>query len=241
MSADFPYLQEDDYFEFPAAEDGSPEGVVGIGGNLSPGMLLSAYRQGVFPWYSAHDPILWWNPDPRFALEPDKLHIPKRLARLLRKDPFEYSVDTRFAEVVHGCRSAPRPGQDGTWITDEILRGYTELHRLGYAHSMEVSRHGTLVGGLYGVALGSVFFGESMFAHHDNASKAGFVRLVQLLRREGYRLIDCQIYTRHLERFGAVDIARGPFLERLRCCLREPTRRGNWGNAPLAVELDLST
>lgn len=235
MSGGFPYLKEDDYFAFPAAEEGTQEGIVGVGGNLSPGMLLSAYYQGVFPWYSPPDPILWWNPDPRFVLDPARLHIPRRLARLLRKDPFTYTVDNRFAAVIEACRSAPRPGQDGTWITDEILHGYGELHRLGYAHSFEVLLDGVLVGGLYGVAIGRVFFGESMFSHVNDASKAGFVRLVELLRRDGYGLIDCQVYTAHLERFGAFEMPRAVFLQQLRQLRLQPSAGGCW--SPTAITI----
>lgn len=235
MSGGFPYLEAHEVFEFPPAEEGTPEGVVGVGGNLSPGMLLSAYRQGVFPWYSPQDPILWWNPDPRFVLDPTALHVPRRLGRLLRNDPFTYTLNSRFAEVMQGCRSTPRPGQDGTWITDEVLHGYATLHRLGYAHSLEVLLDGQLVGGLYGVAIGSVFFGESMFSRARNASKAGFVRLVTLLRWYGYRLIDCQVYTGHLERFGAVEMARSVFLKQLRELRSQPVVVGCWDSRAIST------
>ncbi len=231
----FPYLEEHDYFEFPAAEEGTPEGIVGVGGNLSPGMLLSAYYQGVFPWYSAHDPILWWNPDPRFVLDPARLHVPRRLARLLRKDPFSYTLDSRFSAVVEACRTVPRAGQDGTWITDEVLHGYNELHRLGYAHSLEVLLDGELVGGLYGVAIGRLFFGESMFSLVGNASKAGFVRLVELLRRDGYRLIDCQVYTAHLDRLGAFEMPRALFLQRLRQLRSQASAGSSWSRTPIST------
>ncbi|TVQ39328.1 MAG: leucyl/phenylalanyl-tRNA--protein transferase [Spirochaetaceae bacterium] len=230
MSGEFPYLHEHETFDFPPPESGTSDGIVGIGGNLSPGMLLSAYRQGIFPWYSHGDPILWWCPDPRFVLCPAELHVPRRLQRLLRNDPFSYRFDTRFGEVLCACRDAPRPGQQGTWITEEIMQGYTRLHRLGYAHSLEVLVDGELAGGLYGVALGRVFFGESMFARRDDASKAGFVRLAQLLHRCGYGLIDCQVYTGHLERFGAAEMRRDRFLHSLQRLVHQPTHYGSWSS-----------
>ena len=230
MSGEFPYLDESQRFEFPPHDAATADGIVAVGGNLSPGMLLSAYRQGIFPWYSSEDPILWWCPDPRFVLEPQQLHVPRRLERFLRNDPFSYSMDSRFGEVVHACRHAARPGQDGTWISAEIVDGYTRLHQLGYAHSLEVLLQGELVGGLYGVAIGSVFFGESMFARCSDASKAGLVRLVQLLERNGFRLIDCQVYTRHLERFGATEMPRELFLQLLESLVRQRTQRGSWSH-----------
>ena len=224
----FPWLGPEDHFTFPRPEQGTIEGIVGAGGNLSPGMLLSAYRQGVFPWYSPGDPILWWNPDPRFALLPDEFRVPRRLARLLRRDPFQYRLDTRFFEVITACGQVPRPGQDGTWITEEILSGYCRLHELGYAHSLEVLDGDDLVGGLYGVALGRVFFGESMFSRCDDASKAGFAHLMQQLAHRGYELVDCQIYTDHLARFGAREMPRAYFLQRLHQALLKPTERETW-------------
>ncbi len=228
MSGEFPYLDVSQRFDFPPPDAGTADGIVAVGGNLSPGMLLSAYRQGIFPWYSSEDPILWWCPDPRFVLVPRRLHVPRRLQRFLRNDPFSYAMDSRFTEVVQACRYAARPGQDGTWINGEIVDGYTRLHQLGYAHSLEVLLQGELVGGLYGVAIGSVFFGESMFAHYSDASKAGLVRLVQFLERNGYRLIDCQVHTRHLERFGATEMPRAHFLQLLHRLVQQRTHRGSW-------------
>ncbi len=233
MSGEFPWLGPDDRFRFPRPEDGTAEGIVGAGGNLSPGMLLSAYTQGVFPWYAPGEPILWWNPDPRFVLFPDEFHLPRRLERLLRRDPFVYRLDTRFPDVITACGEVPRPGQDGTWITDDIRDGYIRLHELGYAHSLEVFDGEDLVGGLYGVALGRVFFGESMFSRCDDASKAGFAVLMQHLRSRGYAMVDCQVYTDHLARFNACEIPRNDFLARLANGLAAgPTERGRWIHPP---------
>lgn len=230
MAEEFPYLDTDKRFRFPKPEYAGPEGIVGAGGNLSPGMLLSAYEQGIFPWYSGSEPILWWSPDPRFVLYTAHLHVPKRLARTMRKAFFRFSVDRSFEQVIQACSESPRPEQDGTWITDEMKHAYVELHRLGYAHSVEVylDDSGELVGGLYGVSLGKIFFGESMFSAVPDASKAGFVRFVRALEGAGFRLIDCQVYTEHLARFGAEHIARERFLEELRQALIQPTALGPW-------------
>lgn len=228
MAPDFPYLDEHAVFRFPPAAQAALPGVVAAGGNLSPGMLLSAYRQGIFPWYGKGEPILWWSPDPRFVLFPDELHVSQSLQKRLRKASYRVVFDTRFEEVITACGEVPRPGQDGTWITPEIVAGYRELHRLGYAHSAESYLGERLVGGLYGVALGSVFFGESMFSWEPDASKVAFVTLVGLLRTREVTLIDCQVYTPHLERFGAREIPRSEFLALLAAGLHAPTRRDSW-------------
>ncbi len=228
MSPDFPYLSEHSAFRFPPASEAALPGIVAAGGNLSPGMLLSAYRQGIFPWYGKGEPILWWSPDPRFVLFPDELHISHSLKKRLRKDDYRVAFDTRFEEVITACGQAPRPGQDGTWITPEIVAGYLELHRLGYAHSAESYLGERLVGGLYGVALGRIFFGESMFSREPDASKVAFVRLVELVKTREVTLIDCQVYTPHLEHFGAREIPRSDFLALLATGLDSPTRKGSW-------------
>ncbi|MBT3272352.1 MAG: leucyl/phenylalanyl-tRNA--protein transferase [Spirochaetales bacterium] len=228
METDFPYLDEFSRYTFPSAEKGGDYGIVGVGGNLSPGMLLSAYSQGVFPWYSEGEPLLWWNPDPRFVLFPEDLHISRSLGRHLRKDPYSYTFDTSFRDVIEACSRTPRPGQDGTWITPEMIDGYLEIHALGYAHSLEVWRDSKLVGGLYGVSLGSMFFGESMFSLEKNASKAGLVMLQRALEPKGFTLIDCQVYTDHLAAMGAVDIQRTEFLDILAFGLKLPTLKGSW-------------
>jgi leucyl/phenylalanyl-tRNA---protein transferase len=228
VSREFPYLDEHASFTFPPLEDATKEGIVAAGGNLSPGMLLSAYRQGIFPWYSEEDPILWWCPDPRFVLFPNELHVSRSLARVIGRGRFTVTFDRAFGQVIDACRSVPRPGQPGTWITDEIVEGYSRLHELGYAHSVEVRLGNELAGGLYGVSLGDVFYGESMFSRVDNASKVALVALTEFLIGRGCTLIDCQAHTDHLERMGAREIPRAEFLTLLERGLQTPTRRGPW-------------
>jgi leucyl/phenylalanyl-tRNA--protein transferase len=228
MAEEFPYLDADKRFRFPEPTGAGPEGIVGAGGNLSPGMLLSAYEQGIFPWYSGSEPILWWSPDPRFVLYADRLHVPKRLERTARKAELALTVDRDFDAVIDACSRVERPGQEGTWITDDMLRAYRELHRLGYAHSCEVYQGSELVGGLYGVSLGDIFFGESMFSLIPDASKIAFVRFARALDSAGFRLVDCQVYTEHLARFGAEQIPRSHFLQELERGLQQPTWVGAW-------------
>ncbi|MFO8063479.1 MAG: leucyl/phenylalanyl-tRNA--protein transferase [Spirochaetota bacterium] len=230
MSETFPYLGEHEYrrVTFPLPSEAGPDGLLAVGGNLSPGVLLAAYSQGVFPWYSHGEPILWWSPDPRFVLFPAELHIPKSLRRTLNRGRFRYTFDRAFSEVIAGCSESPRAEQAGTWITDEMISGYVELHQLGYAHSLEVWDSDRLAGGLYGVSLGGMFFGESMFARVPDASKAGFVTFVKLLEERGFDCIDSQMYTEHLDRFGARDMDRSEFLELLSASLKRPTLKGDW-------------
>jgi leucyl/phenylalanyl-tRNA---protein transferase len=225
---DFPYFEEDDFFPFPDLRKASREGIVATGGNLSPGMLLSAYRQGIFPWYAEGEPILWWSPDPRFVLFPERLHVSESMRRTIRRGEFSVTVDADFGGIISNCSAAPRPGQKGTWILPEMIEAYRELHRLGYAHSVEVHKDGALVGGLYGVSLGSVFFGESMFASEADASKTGFILLVWRLRDAGFALIDSQVRTSHLGSLGAEEIARDRYLSLLAASLGDPTVKGNW-------------
>jgi leucyl/phenylalanyl-tRNA---protein transferase len=225
----FPYLDENQGVRFPPLDEATPEGIVAVGGNLSPGMLLSAYRQGVFPWFSDDDdPILWWSPDPRYVLFVDELSVPRRLARSLKKEPFDITFDKAFDAVIRSCATVFRPREMGTWITEEMFQAYTRLHELGYAHSVEARRDGKLVGGLYGVSLGGVFYGESMFHRETNASKAAFVALVRGLEAAGIRLIDCQMETPLLASFGARYIPREEFAGHLIALLAEDTRRGSW-------------
>jgi leucyl/phenylalanyl-tRNA--protein transferase len=235
---DFPYLTEDMRFSFPSPE-GSPDGLVAIGGNLSPGMLLSAYEQGIFPWFNPGDPLLWQSPDPRFVIFPEKLHVSASMQRLLKKGVFEVALDRDFASVIRSCADMERPGQGGTWITGDMIRSYTELHRLGWAHSAESYVRGELAGGCYGIRLGRVFFGESMFARVSNASKAAFLTLARFLFADGTAFIDCQIPTDHLRNLGGEEIRRRRFLRLLRDTLAERRseadidaldRRGNWGD-----------
>jgi leucyl/phenylalanyl-tRNA--protein transferase len=213
---DFPRLGEHDRYSFP--DPNELEGsIVAMGGNLSPGMLLSAYEQGIFPWYNPEDPLLWQSPDPRFVIFPEKLHVSQSMQKILRRGDFELSFDKDFDGVIRGCAEVDRPGQGGTWITEDIIAGYTELHRLGYVHSAESRQDGKLVGGCYGVLTGKVFCGESMFAGVSNASKAAFLNLARhLFTKRGVRLIDCQVPTDHLRSLGGEEISRRDFLRLLK-------------------------
>ena len=191
-----------------------PDGLLAVGGDLSVERLLAAYQRGIFPWYSGDQPILWWSPDPRSVLFPDKLHISRSLRKTLRKQQFKITLDTAFTDVIHAC-SQPRAGDPGTWITDEMQQAYIRLHQAGHAHSTECWLNDKLVGGLYGVAIGKVFFGESMFSKTTEASKVAFVFLVQQLQRWQFGLIDCQIQSAHLDQFGAELIPRVEFTSHL--------------------------
>jgi leucyl/phenylalanyl-tRNA--protein transferase len=224
----FPRLGPEDFFPFPDPSTADEWGVVCSGGNLSPGLLLSAYRQGLFPWFSENEPLLWWSPDPRFVLYPESLHVSGTMRKIIRRGTFELSLDRDFEATIRACSATPRKGQDGTWICEDMIAAYCELHRLGYAHSAEARLDGRLVGGLYGVSLGSIFFGESMFSLVSDASKAVFIPLVQRLKREGFTLIDSQVYTDHLAGLGAVNIPRNDYLAALKGALAAPTRRGDW-------------
>jgi len=209
------------HLSFPNPSHASEEGIVAYGGDLSPSRLMLAYRSGIFPWYSANDPILWWSPDPRLILELDEF----KLSRSLRKKipQFEIRFDTAFAEVIRECAVAPRPGQNGSWIVPEMIEAYETLHALGHAHSIEAYQDGTLVGGLYGVSVGKVFCGESMFAKVSDASKAALAVWVEQLREWGFEFIDCQVPTAHLKSLGAKEISRAAFLERLRLAFDQKT------------------
>jgi leucyl/phenylalanyl-tRNA---protein transferase len=213
---------------FPEPRQAEPDGLLAVGGDLSPERLLQAYSAGIFPWYSEGTPILWWSPDPRLVLEPGWLHVPRSLARTIRRGRYSVRADTAFSRVIRRCADQARPGQDGTWITDEMVFAYERLHRLGFAHSFEAWEGDQLAGGLYGVSLGAAFFGESMYADHADASKVAFVRAVQWLAGWGVGLVDCQVRTEHLARFGAREIAREDFLARLAHALERPTLLGRW-------------
>ncbi|MFN0063842.1 MAG: leucyl/phenylalanyl-tRNA--protein transferase [Myxococcaceae bacterium] len=213
---------------FPPAELADESGVLAVGGTLSEKRLLAAYAQGIFPWPIEGYPLLWHSPDPRFVLSPETLHIPRSVEKALRRHAFEIRLDTAFADVIQGCKDAYRPGQHGTWITPEMQRAYTKLHRLGYAHSIEAWQDNALQGGLYGVSLGAAFFGESMFAKRPDASKVAFATLARHLFQEGFQFIDCQVETEHLARFGATHWPRKRFLDALEKALAHPTRRGPW-------------
>jgi leucyl/phenylalanyl-tRNA--protein transferase len=183
---------------------------------------------GIFPWFSEGMPILWHSPDPRLVLTPDTLHVSRSLRKALRKKPYEIRLDTAFADVIDACARTPRPGQNGTWITADMREAYVELHRRGFAHSAEAWQGPRLVGGLYGVSLGGVFYGESMFADASDASKIAFVTLVRQLAAWGIELIDCQVHTEHLASLGAEEWTRSRFLKALERAMRLPTRKGRW-------------
>ncbi len=197
---------------FPPPEQAleEPSGLLAAGGDLSPARLLAAYRRGIFPWYSPGQPVLWWSPDPRAVLFPEEFHCTRSLARTLRKGGFAHSIDRDFTAVIDGC-AAPRAGSPGTWITSDMRAAYLELHRLHHAHSIETWRAGSLVGGLYGVRLGGVFFGESMFSRARDASKAALAYLVATCRRNSLVVIDCQLPSRHLASLGSRTIPRSQF------------------------------
>ena len=200
---------------FPPVHLSEPDGLLAMGGDLSLERILLAYRSGIFPWYEGTH-ILWWCPDPRFVLFPEELKISKSTLTLLKKNAFDFTVNTAFGEVIDQCRSITRKDQEGTWITAAVKEAFIKLHELGYAHSAEVWQHGELLGGLYGIRMGKVFFGESMFSKKSNASKFAFTRYVQLLQSEGVSLIDCQVYTPYLESFGAKMIDRTEFVQMLK-------------------------
>ena len=215
-------------FVFPDPQLADSSGLLAIGGDLHPRRLLLAYSQGIFPWYEEDLPILWHSPDPRMILVPSEIRISRSLRRTLRKAPFDIRLDTAFERVIRACAAKPRPGQAGTWITEEMIGAYCDLHELGFAHSAEAWSGDELVGGLYGISLGSSFFGESMFANRSDASKLAFATLVGQLERWSFTLIDCQVHTDHLAGLGAVGWSRESFLEALRASLHVPTRRGCW-------------
>ena len=206
---------------FPDPRQAGVEGLVAVGGDLTPARLVEAYRQGVFPWYDLGSPILWWCPDPRLILEPERLHVPRRLERILRQELFTLSLDLDFEGVINSCASVHLHREQGTWILPEMINAYCRLHKLGYAHSLEVWRSGELVGGIYGVALKKAFFGESMFHRVDNASKVALVSLMRLLSNRGFHFLDCQQTTRHLLQFGAREVSRNTFLTRLDQALQD--------------------
>jgi leucyl/phenylalanyl-tRNA--protein transferase len=214
---------------FPPVEQAEtqPDGLLAVGGDLSMERLINAYRKGIFPWFSEGQPILWWSPDPRLVLFPDRLHVSRSLRKKLRRGVFTASLDQAFEQVIRAC-AAPRRDAAGTWILDPMIEAYTRLHRHHLAHSVEIWQDGELVGGLYGVALGRVFFGESMFSHRSDASKAALVHLVDHLSNWGYRLIDCQVRTEHLQSLGAEGIPRVEFCRLLETWTAIPGRERRW-------------
>jgi len=224
----------DERLLFPPPERGPRRGPIAVGGDLSPERLLLAYSMGIFPWQG--EPLHWHSPDPRMVLLADELHVTRSLRRAHKRAPFRLTLDTAFTDVMTACASVPRPGQEGTWITPEMTSSYAQLHRRGIAHSVEAWHGEQLVGGLYGLSLGAVFFGESMFALAPDASKLAFVALVEQLGRWGIPLVDCQVYTPHLARFGAREWPRREFLQALASALDRKTRLGPWRFDPSPAE-----
>ncbi len=221
-----PVYRLDERLAFPSPGGAPREGPIAVGGDLRPERLLLAYSMGIFPWQG--EPLHWHSPDPRMVLLAEELHVSRSLAKAVRQQRYQVTLDVAFTDVMRACAGIERPGQDGTWITPAMIDSYTELHRRGVAHSVEAWSEGSLVGGLYGISLGAAFFGESMFARRRDASKIAFVRLVEQLRRWSIPLVDCQVYTPHLASLGAREWPRRLFLATLRQALARPTRTGPW-------------
>jgi len=217
----------DNRLVFPPV-DLAEDGLLAVGGDLTPQRLLLGYSQGIFPWYGPRLPILWHSPDPRMVMAPTDLVVNRSLRKVIRRQPYRLALDTDFAGVIAGCARSPRPGQDGTWLVPDMIDAYLRLHQLGFAHSFEAWVGDHLVGGLYGVSLGSCFFGESMFASAPDASKVAFAASCAQLAAWSFDLIDCQVHTDHLERLGAYEVSRAEFLVRLHTALDHPGRRGRW-------------
>jgi leucyl/phenylalanyl-tRNA--protein transferase len=213
---------------FPDPNRADPSGLLGVGGDLHPARVLLAYRMGIFPWYSEGQPILWWSPDPRFVLYLRDLRVQRSLAKRIRQRPYRITLDRAFDDVLVRCARTARPGQDGTWITDAVRRAYLALHEAGHAHSVEAWEGDELVGGLYGVSVGMAFAGESMFSTRPDASKIAFVHVARQLARWGYPLVDSQVHTAHLERFGAREVPRATWLGELAGLVDQPGRPGPW-------------
>ena len=231
MTAQAPFWldPQDSHYHFPDTSQAlkDPNGLLAIGGDLHPERLLAAYRKGIFPWYSEGQPILWWSPDPRAVLYPDRIKVSRSLRKTLKKPPCTVTLDQAFDEVISAC-AAPRQNEPGTWILTEMKQAYKQLHELGYAHSVECWNNGELVGGLYGIAIGRVFFGESMFSRETDASKVAFVHLTKQLQQWGYGLIDGQVSSPHLTSLGAVDIPRQEFLTQLEHLCEQDGVPGSW-------------
>ncbi len=214
--------------QFPDPNQADDEGLLAQGGELNPEFLLSAYCQGIFPWFCEGEPILWWSPNPRMVLLPENFKLKKSLRQVLNKNIFDVHIDTAFREVITRCSKTPRPAQDETWITNDIIEGYTKLHELGYAHSFESYFKGELVGGLYGISIGNCFFGESMFFTKTDASKVAFYHMVQFAKKHNFAFIDAQQPTDHLKSLGATPIPRAEFLNMLKTTIQKETIRGKW-------------
>ena len=217
-----------DQLIFPDPEEAEPEGILAVGGDLTAERLLLAYRKGIFPWYSAGQPILWWSPDPRLLLYLNEIHISKSLRRIIKSKRFEIRFDTNFDQVIKSCALIDRKTQDGTWITEQMRQAYGQLFKDGYAHSVESYFEGELVGGLYGLSIGKAFFGESMFSNKSEASKVALVALVEKLTLWDFQFIDCQVPTDHLKQMGAVEVERSMFLDQLKQASTAETIKGPW-------------
>ena len=217
-----------DTIEFPPPHLASEDGLLAVGGDLSQKRLLLAYRMGIFPWFSNNEPILWWSPDPRLVLYPHEIKISKTLKKIIKKEVFKVTMDLAFNEVINQCAQVRMKKNQGTWIIEDIIEAYCQLHESGFAHSVEVWRQGELAGGLYGVSLGKCFFGESMFTLVSNASNVGLVKFVEHLKELSFDMIDCQVTTEHLIRFGAREITRTLFLKQLEKSLKAPSIKGKW-------------
>jgi leucyl/phenylalanyl-tRNA--protein transferase len=222
------FLLSKDSTALPPPYYARDDGLLAVGGDLSRKRLLKAYKMGIFPWFSEGDPILWWSPDPRLVLYPDEFHISQSLKKLLRKDAFQVTFDQAFHDVIISCAQIRSPKRKGTWIVPAMIDAYCDLHKAGYAHSVEVWHESTIVGGLYGVATGRLFSGESMFSFVSNASKVALVFLILQLKKMSFHCIDCQVKTDHLVRFGAREIPRARFLKELADAQNHPTIRGPW-------------
>ncbi|SHN51040.1 leucyl/phenylalanyl-tRNA--protein transferase [Desulfovibrio litoralis] len=214
--------------DFPDPALADEDGILAVGGDLTPVRLLTAYSLGIFPWYNEDSPILWWHPDPRCVLFLNEFHLPKSLKKVINAGTFELRIDTAFEAVIKSCANSFRPNQEGTWLTQEMQQAYLHLHKLGFAHSIESWQNNKLCGGVYGVALGNIFFGESMFYKEPNASKIAFYGLVTLLKKLNFRLLDCQQRSENVLRFGAREISRQAFMQELSKNMLEETLRGNW-------------
>jgi leucyl/phenylalanyl-tRNA---protein transferase len=223
-----PVFHLSDTIDFPPPHLASKEGLLAVGGDLSEKRLILAYRMGIFPWFSDDGPILWWSPDPRLVLYPSEIRISKTLKKIIKKNVFSVTMDMAFDEVIHQCAQVRLQKNQGTWIVKDMIDAYCKLHRSGFAHSVEVWQQEELAGGLYGVSLGKCFFGESMFSRASNASNVALVELAKYLGGLSFDLIDCQVRTEHLIRFGAREVPRKRFLNQLEISLNAPTQRGKW-------------
>jgi len=225
-----PIFHLSDAVAFPPAHFARKDGLLAVGGDLRPRRLILGYKMGIFPWFSQGDPILWWSPDPRLVLDPSEIRISRSLKKTLKKKIFEIRIDSAFEQVIKNCADTRSEKREGTWITEEMIQAYCALHESGWAHSFEAWFHGELVGGLYGVGLGGIFFGESMFSKISDSSKVALAALADYSKQHSIDMIDCQMTTAHLMSLGAHEMPRAIFLERLEKSLLKRTRRGHWGS-----------